>query len=287
MVLSSLKPPATFIAAVGELSKVECDESTELLLVWVGDGMFESGGEVGWEVCAVMAWVLPQPLAAVVIAGQPPKKQSITCVAAFQSPTRPDVRSPQPFVKSETITPGIFSRSDTIAPDPMSLKTLTASVTAAPAALRIWVGNLAKMPTTSEISVITSCGRFWMIVGTLPFSSSSIKFLASSASDSNVWMTLQGMSLRRRTILSDRKRPWTIRLLIASVSEWLTHRDSLTYIGMIDAARDGFASILPRWPVEMCILLQRSKVNKQDILPKLKRWPLRSSWAVPRRKLWA
>lgn len=227
MALSILKSPAAFIAGVRELPEVDCDNCTGLLLVfglvWVGDGMFESGGEAGWivellegsedgkEVCAVMAWVLPQVWAAVVATGH----LAMMHVAAW-------TMSPQSLVTSETIRPGTFSRSDTIAPDSMSLKILTASVTTAPAAPMIWVGKLAKMPTTFEKAPMTSFGRSWMIVGTLPSSSSSIKFLASSASFSNVRMTLQGMSLRRSTIWLDRKRAWTIRLVIALVSKRLT-----------------------------------------------------------------
>lgn len=257
MVLSIFKPPATFIAAD----------------VWVGYD------------CPVIAWVLPQLPAAVVATAQSRKTQP-SPVTAFQSSTRPEVRSPQPFVISETITPGMFARSDVIAPVPISLKTWTASVTAALAPSTIWLGKVPKMPTNWEKIPLTSSGRCDMIVGTVPFFSSSIKVLASSASFSNVLMISQGMSLRRRTILSDRKRPWTIRLLIASVSKRFTHRGSLTYMGMIDAARVGFAPILPRWPGEMSILLQQSTVNRQDVLPKPKRWPLRSSWAVTGRMLW-
>ena len=166
-----------------------------------------------------MAWVPLQLPPAVVVTGQWAKRQVIAPFAAFQSSTRPDLKSPQEFVISETITPGSFSRSDTIAPDSMSLKTLTASVTAASAAPTIWVGKVAKMPTTSEKAPMTSFGRCWMIVGTLRCPSSSIKVLACPASFSNVWIMLQGMSLRWRTILSDRKRPWTIRLFITSVSK--------------------------------------------------------------------
>lgn len=305
MVLSIFKPPATFKAGVGELPKVDkksCDDLTQLLLdfgfVWVGEWVFESGGEVGWiaellewseDWCAVMDWVLPQlRSAAVVVTGQSPKKQANASVAAFQSSSRPDVRSPQAFVISETITPGNLSRSSTIAPVSMSLKTLTAPVIAASATSTIWVGKLTKMRMRSEIAPVTSSGRFSMILGTLPCSSSSTKALASAASFSNVWMMSHGMSLRRRTIFWDRKRPLTIRLLIASVSKRLTHGGSLTHIGIIDAARVGFASILPRrWPDEMSRLLQQSEVNRQDILPGVKRWPLRSSWVVTRRKLWA
>lgn len=179
---------------VWELPKVDeesCDDTTGLLLdvglVWVGDGMVESGGEVGWiaellessedwmEAGVVVAWVpLQLPSAAVLVVGQLTIKH-----AASQ---KPGVRSPQVFSKSETITPGICSSSDTIAPLSMSLKTLTTSVTAASATLTIWVGKLKKMPTTVEKALMTSCGRSWMIVGTWPFWNSSTNFWASPAS---------------------------------------------------------------------------------------------------------
>lgn len=219
MVLSSFKPPATFKAGVGELTKVDnmsCDDITGLLLdfglVWVGSSLVGSGGGVGWiaellegsedrmEVCAVMGWVPPQlrsTAAAVVVTGQSPKRQANASVAAFQPSSRPDVRSPQAFVISETITPDIFSRSSTIAPDSMSLKTLTAPVIAASAMSTISVGKLTKMRMRSEIAPVTSSGRFSMILGTLPCSSSSTKALASAASFSNVLMMSQGVSLRR------------------------------------------------------------------------------------------
>lgn len=231
MVLSILKLAATFTAGVGELPKI--DDNTGLLLdfglVWVG--------EVGWiaellegseddlmEACAVMAWVPPQLRSvAVMVLGQLTNSQAIASVIAFQSSTRPDVRSPQAFVISETTTPGKFARSDVILPVSMSLKIWTASVIAASAAPTISVGKLAKIPTIFLKALMASSGRSWMIVGTLPCSSSSRKVLASSASFSNLWMVSQGMSLRRRTIFSDRKRPWTIRLLIASVYKRLNY----------------------------------------------------------------
>lgn len=240
MVLSILKLAATFTAGVGELPKI--DDNTGLLLdfglVWVGDWVIvESGGEVGWiaellegseddlmEACAVMAWVPPQLRSvAVMVLEQPKILQSIASAIAFQSSTRPDVRSPQAFVISETTTPGKFARSDVILPVSMSLKIWTASVIAASATPTIWVGKLAKIPTIFLKALMASSGRSLMIVGTLPCSSSSIKILASAASFSNVWMVSQGMSLRRRTIFSDRKRPWTIRLLIASVYKRLNY----------------------------------------------------------------
>lgn len=102
MVLSVLKPPATFIAGLREIPKVDkesCKDFTGLTLgfgfVWVGDGMFESSGEVEWiaellegsedwkEACAVMAWVLPQLRSAVVATGQLPMTQVIALGIAF------------------------------------------------------------------------------------------------------------------------------------------------------------------------------------------------------------
>lgn len=252
MILSIFKLPAAFKAGVWELLKVDGKGC-------VADWFVESGGEVGWiAVCAVMDWVLPQfRFAAVVVAGQPSSKQA----------TAPDA-SP-------------------IVPVSMSLNTLTAPVIADLVTSRISVGKLTKMRVRFKKVPVISSGRFSMILGTLPCSSSSTKVLASAASFSNVRMMSQGMSLRRPTILLDWNKPWKIRLLIASVSKRLTHGGSLTYMGIIDAARVGFASILPRWPGEMSTVLQQSEVNRQDILPKVKRWPLRSSWVVTRRKLWA
>lgn len=185
MVLSMFKPAAAFILLVESGRDAELLEGSEdwmevpgLVLdlgpVWVGDLLVESGWGVDWiaellegsedwmEGFAVVDWVAPPQLrsAAVVATVHWTKAQPITCVTAFQSSSRPDVKSLQALVISETITPGNFERSSTIAPLWMSLKTLTAPVIVASATLRISVGNVKKILRRFEIAPMTSSGRF-------------------------------------------------------------------------------------------------------------------------------
>ncbi len=157
--------------------------------------------------------MLPQESAALDVTGQASKKQAMAFVAASQSSSRPDVRSPQALVMSETAMLGMFSISETMAPVSMSLKRLAASVTAASAAPTSWLGRVMKMPTTSEKAEMTSLGRSWMMVGTWPSSICSTNCCAWPASVSRVWIMLQGMSLAYLTILSERRRPLMMILL--------------------------------------------------------------------------
>ena len=103
---------------------------------WCGTGVTEESVTLVW---LERAWVFDalQELTASVLTGQSTNKQPIALVAAFQSSSRPAVRSLQALVISETTTPGKFSMSDTIAPLPISLKTLAASVMPASATLTI------------------------------------------------------------------------------------------------------------------------------------------------------
>lgn len=144
--------------------------------------------------------------------GQSPKKQAISSVASFHALAKPDVRSAQPAVISLTTIPGNFSRSWTIVPSSISLKTSTASVTTDSAASKISVGNVAATLITSENVSTISRGRSEIKSGTWPDSSWVTKFLASFASVVRVWIISQGMLETSLARFLDQRRPRTIVL---------------------------------------------------------------------------